>query len=160
LQIATQGYLDYIINDSLSANELANLRTVANLCPDFNGQGVYLARSVVSHYDTLVVIYSDGCSANGNERRLENNEAPIQNVFSVYPNPNNGGFTVQYTLLQGQTGELIIYTMLGQKEGDYVLDAKSNKMSITDNALTNGIYVYIIKVNANEVKRDKLIIIK
>ena len=67
---------------------------------------------------------------------------------------------MKYTLSQGQTGELLIYSMLGQKEGDYVLDANSNKMNITDNALTNGIYVYIIKVNANEVKRDKLIIIK
>jgi len=160
MQIATQDYLDYRINGVLSANELTSLRKVANMCPDFNGQGVYLARSLVSLYDTVFVIYTDDCSGNGNERIISTTKDLSANSFNLYPNPNNGGFTVEYALPQGQTGELSIYSMLGQKEADYTLNASNNKMNITDSYLNAGIHLYVIRVNNSEVKRDKLVIIK
>jgi len=86
-------------------------------------------------------------------------QKPLNEVV-VYPNPNNGSFTVEYNLSQGQVGVLSIYNLLGQKINDYTLDVASSKMNITDNVLNNGMYVYVIMLDGRIAKRDKLIIIK
>ncbi len=89
-----------------------------------------------------------------------NNLQMEKGQVSVFPNPNNGGFTLTYQLQTGQTGEFTIYNMLGEKLAEYTLDANSDKMNINASTLSEGIYLYRISVDNNIVKRDKIVIIK
>jgi hypothetical protein len=77
----------------------------------------------------------------------------------VFPNPNNGTFTLSLSNISEKCN-IEIYNILGEKVGDYLLDVNSEKMSITVNGLSEGIYLYNITVNNAIVKRDKMVIIK
>jgi hypothetical protein len=80
--------------------------------------------------------------------------------FNLYPNPNNGGFMLEYQLQKGQTGEFIIYDMLGSEMTSYNLNPNEDKMRINETVLNNGVYLYSIIVNNCVVKNDKLVVIK
>lgn len=166
LQTAASMHLSLLINDTLTSTQLPILRALANECPDWGGTAVYEARALLANYDSAGTIYNDSCYAGGHRAGKRVNSANaisgIQNVaFNLYPNPNNGGFTLSYQLQAGQTGEFTMYTMLGEKVASYTLDANTNKMNIvTNSSLSEGIYLYYITVNNNIVKRDKVVIVK
>ncbi len=164
IQTAANGYLFYMVNNSLDQRNISLLRTVANKCPDWDGNGVYMARAILSLYDSAGTRYYDYCSEKtfglNNNSGVVDTTVSNNNVFSVYPNPNRGGFTLSYQLQQGQTAEFIIYTTFGQKVASYVLDANSSKMNILNNSLSSGMYLYNVIVGNTVVKRDKLIIIR
>ncbi len=82
------------------------------------------------------------------------------NNISVYPNPSNGSFTLEYGLPTTESGKIVLYNEFGEKVGEYQLDAGKNKMNITNNNLSNGIYFYQVFVNNKGSKRGKLIITK
>ena len=127
-----------------------------------NGNGVYEAQALLSFFDPPNTVYSDDCSTEDlhrHEKKNAPNSIPASD-FNLYPNPNNGGFTLDYQLQKGQTGEFTIYTMLGEKLAEYNLNENSNTMKIIANELSEGVYLYNISVNNNIVKRDKLVIIK
>ena len=67
LQTATWGYLTYKLNGTLSSGELTTLRTLANKCADWDGNGVYEARALLSVFDPPSTVYSDICGADNHE---------------------------------------------------------------------------------------------
>jgi hypothetical protein len=162
LQTATQGYLLYRLNGSLSLGELTTLRTLANDCPDWDGNGVYQARALLSLFDLPSTVYSNVCESHEEHKPVKNNTSnpSLESDFNLYPNPNNGGFTLSYQLQQGQSGTFTIYDMLGKEIATYTLNANAETMSIDETTLNNGVYLYNIVVNNNVVKEDKLVIIK
>jgi hypothetical protein len=165
LQAAAFGYLSYRLNDSLSSNQLATLRMLANKCPDWDGNGVYQARALLSLFDPPTTIYSDSCGGNGNDshrhdKRNGANQTIIHSAFNLYPNPNNGGFTLEYNLEKGQSGTFTIFDMLGKRIATYTLNPNEKKMLINETIMDNGVYLYNIVVNNSVVKQDKLVIIK
>jgi len=165
LQTAAEGYLNFIINDTLTSTQLSTIRTLANKCPSWDGDAVYQARALMAIYDSAGTVYSDSCSSGGHHPgKRESDATPIsiiQNAtFNLYPNPNNGGFTLQYQLQQGESGVFTMYDMLGKKVAAYPLDSKEEKMNINESSLGNGVYLYGITVNGSIVKEDKVVIIK
>lgn len=164
LQTVAATYLSFLINDTLSSSELAALRTVANQCPAWDGNGVYQARALLLEFDSVTVYNDSWCVGNPKKERegkVASKNTPLSNdTFNLYPNPNSGGFTLSYQMQEGQTGKFIIYSMLGEKIAEYALDANTTKMKIVINNLNNGIYIYDISVNNSIVKRDKMIVIK
>jgi hypothetical protein len=80
--------------------------------------------------------------------------------FNLYPNPNNGSFTVEYQLEQGATGKVCLCNIIGEKVGEYTLNQSEGKMNITNYNLNNGVYIYQLYNNNNVVKFGKIIIMK
>jgi hypothetical protein len=80
-------------------------------------------------------------------------------LFNLYPNPNNGTMTLEYSLSANEQGEFIIYDLTGKLITHYELDNVNNQLIISNKQLTNGIYFYHIKVNSKIVRNDKFIII-
>jgi len=96
-------------------------------------------------------------------KRIRNQTEPEQNMnipVKVYPNPNNGGWEVDYYFPDGLDGHFELYDAMGRKIKDYLLDAGKNKLSITENNLQNGVYTYQVIHNNSLVAKDKLVIIK
>jgi hypothetical protein len=81
-------------------------------------------------------------------------------ILTIMPNPNNGSFTLEYQLLEGQSGKLTLYNALSEMVGEYELTGSQGKMEITNYNLSNGVYFYKVNTNTNVVKVGKIVIIK
>lgn len=81
--------------------------------------------------------------------------------ITVYPNPNNGRFTIQSSVVSGQSS-VEVYNMLGEKVyAKYQISQLSNYQVNLGN-LPNGIYLYrvISSENVNLLGEGKLVIEK
>ncbi len=93
---------------------------------------------------TLVYMYTDinGCSSSDSEMVMVDPCLGVTesgaDVFTVYPNPNNGSFTI--SLGEGITEmQFTLYNSLGEITGTFVLN-NSNRTYVNDN-LATGIYM-------------------
>lgn len=149
-------FLSYLEQQSnLAANEISKLETLALLCPMYYGNSVYQARSVL--FGIKRQSYMSDCEKvaplTSNKKVTQNNINT--NEVLVYPNPATNelfiiadGYADVKVKLFNTIGELVIEKTV----------TANQSMSLV--SLANGIYTYKIYHNNNELKTDKLIIIK
>lgn len=165
LKTVLTDYLNLMINDSLTSTQISGLWTLSDLCPKNDGQGVYMARALVSPYDTVQVTWQDSLCGSGNTpHRADRREATpkvTDNVqFNLYPNPNNGNFTLEYDLGKGVSGYVKLYNTMGQLVGEYNLANSQGMMSISNPQLSNGVYIWKLYTNTDTMKYGRVIIMK
>lgn len=168
MQTAAWGYLTYLINDTLTSSQLATVKVLAEKCPDWDGDAVYEARALMSIYDSAGTVYSDSCYAPGSHKAAKQQNPintasaiQIQNAtVNLYPNPNNGNFTLEYDLGNNVDGKVILYDMYGQLVGEYSLANSQGKMSISNPQLSNGVYIWKLYTNTQSEQFGKVIIMK
>ncbi|OFY82953.1 MAG: hypothetical protein A3F72_03340 [Bacteroidetes bacterium RIFCSPLOWO2_12_FULL_35_15] len=80
--------------------------------------------------------------------------------IKVYPNPSTGSFQLNYSLNEGEYGELKIVDIAGRLIDQYNLNVNENILTVYQNTLSNGVYLYQIIINGKVVNADKLVIIK
>lgn len=85
-------------------------------------------------------------------------ETPLP--FNVYPNPNNGLFTITYTLDTLASHELRFYNTIGQIVYAINLDSNVYSTSVDLSHLANGLYVYCLYSEGRKTNRGKLLITK
>jgi hypothetical protein len=78
----------------------------------------------------------------------------------LYPNPNNGEMTLEYSLNESETGILNLYDVTGKSLEQISLNSKFHKLILNETSLQAGVYYYSILVNNKPVQTEKLIIIK
>lgn len=91
-----------------------------------------------------------------NDVSIKDIQTNNSNKIMLYPNPNNGSFSVSCIELIPNT-TIEIYSILGTKLFERKI--KSNNESF-DLKLNSGVYLYTIKTNSKIIKRDKIIIHK
>jgi hypothetical protein len=163
MQISGTAFLNYKLNHTLSPSQLATLRTLANKCPDWDGVGVYEARAILSRFDPPGTEYSDSCNTRDEHsvhRKTKTTQTVSQPAFSLYPNPNNGNFTLEYDLGEGILGRVVLYNTIGEQVGEYQLNGSAGKLSIYNPELSNGVYIWKLYSNAQIIKFGKVIVIK
>ena len=124
--------------------------------PLLSGPAVYLARVM------LDINPDDGAAGSGKTDQDEeiNNQQPITNNYQLYPNPNDGTMTLEYSLGKEETGIFCLYDLQGRRLFSYLLKPETNMMEINEHELQGGVYFYNIIINNSVVKNDKLVIIK
>ena len=86
------------------------------------------------------------------------NEVNIESGFKVFPNPNNGSFTLSYKGNITTSTYLIITDAIGQIVDEVsIANATTNYQN---NNLSNGFYFYGIRQNNSEIARGKILIQK
>jgi len=162
MQTATWGYLNYKINSTLSSGELAILHSLANKCSYWDGLGVYQARALLSLFDPPSTVYPNECESREKHKPVKNtlsNQNP-EPIFDLYPNPNNGNFTLDYNLGQDETGRVIIFNTIGEQVGEYTLNGSEGTMNVSNPNLSNGVYLWKLYSNNQIIKYGKVIIIR
>ena len=76
-------------------------------------------------------------------------------VVGIYPNPNNGNFTLTYTLKEDAILE--VYNSFGQLMMIEKLKIGSNKKEI-ELTSTKGMYYYTIKTKEKIITNGKLVV--
>ena len=80
--------------------------------------------------------------------------------YKLYPNPNDGNMTLEYSIEGNKTGLFSIYDMTGRLVKQQTLVAENKTTLVNAVELSGGAYYYVIKVENEKVKSDKLIIVK
>ena len=145
--------------DFLDASQLTTLRIIANECPFEYGDAVYSARVLLQAYDSIGTEYSEPCEED--RSMISASEVNVREQgFVLYPNPNKGIMTLAYQLNDSDNGELSIYDLAGRKLKTYPLNTRNTTLTIEENDLSNGIYLYQVIINDKKVKTDRVVIIK
>lgn len=101
------------------------------------------------------VLGLDACSGLGNKVSLGNEKETLKSTaeISVFPNPNNGNFTIQFDV-NSENNTVEIYSVLGQKVFEKS-GIKTNTIEISN--LEKG--VYFIKVNNQNTTNNKKVLV-
>ncbi|HWY35542.1 MAG TPA: hypothetical protein VNX68_12925, partial [Nitrosopumilaceae archaeon] len=73
---------------------------------------------------------------------------------------NNGSFTLEYKGESVAEGKLILYSSIGDKVGEYIVDPSSDKMTIVNSELKDGVYLYRMFAGNNIIKTGRIVVIK
>ncbi len=135
---------------------------IAVQCPSEGGGGVWDARVL---YYSIIDDYWEfeaDCEAQGKSLIHHGSKSSIlsNDNFKIFPNPNNGDFTLSYNVADNEIGTITIYDIAGKLIHSFNFTSSSTVVTIHENELNAGAYFYEIKVNESKVKMDKLIIIK
>jgi hypothetical protein len=134
---------------AISGNQETRLREIAQLCPLDEGFGVYIARSALLKLDTVPKHYMAECERMPDTQSMENwktTQAELRE-FSVYPNPNNGSFAINYQLNEREAGTVHLFNVLGDAVYQAQLDASATVMNLSIGGLSSGIYILRVDVN-------------
>jgi hypothetical protein len=156
------------LKDSIySEIELEKLREIASKCPYKEGNAVYLARVLLHGFEDIE--YLNKCEiveppiTNNQRKGSSNNQEDSKPIifetstdFDVYPNPNNGKFSLMCPLNSSFNYELISLTGQIIKGGN--IQNSSNKLEFDLSNLSKGIYqlkvisnwkIKVFKININ-----------
>ncbi len=156
-----RGYKGQMLSgDSLTNIELDTLRAIAQLCPYTDGNAVYLARAILFDFDTTE--YQSICEGEEpNSLRVTNPNLQGDSIlaFQLYPNPNDGEFTVEYSLKETQSGEMIIFSVTGQFIKTVPLVPGTQILPVNLDFLSTGTYFYQVNVDGEIKLTDRIVII-
>jgi hypothetical protein len=152
------------LNGVATASDYATLQTLANLCAYNNGNAVYQARALLDMINYSHTDYNDSCGAEKVGARLgKTTEEPInvQNITAkLYPNPNNGNFTLVYDLKEIPTASIVITDISGQIVYETKVDNMSSILAINTSELRSGLYFIQLHSNDRLLWTDKVMISK
>ncbi len=142
------------------------LRSLAEGCPVRDGMAVRKARTLYSMLYKDYTLLTDLCiDPNVHKKHTDvakENYKPDELNMEVYPNPNNGTFTISLygNKSAGGSAEIKINDMLGNQIGKVLLEFRNN-IATFDTKLTNGIYfISVIDAEGNVYDPKKIVVIK
>jgi len=143
------------------SEETEQLREIARRCPLDDGMGVYMARAALLSVDTLPKDYANECERiPGLEEAKNKTTLEKEEVFGVFPNPNNGSMTVTYDLEESEIGKLEIFDPAGRKVFSTDLTFGSSSVVINVPFLNAGVYICQVKINGNIEMSSQISVIK
>lgn len=154
------------INGINSQADFDQLSYLAKLCPNQYGNAVFQARALLQILTYQYVEYSDSCYTDKLNGRFgyddtESSVSVSEGVMAkLYPNPNNGNFTLAYDLKKYNVAEVYIYDVTGKVVYKTNLDNLENIKQINTNNLQSGIYFVQLRNDKTLLWTDKLMISK
>lgn len=127
------------------------LLPIAYQLPILGGEAVYRARTLLG-IDLDESLLASRFLTNGETISLDN--------YHLYPNPNNGSFTIKYSLQQDEIAQFMIMDALGKSLQTEQLSNENNFKRVNLTGQQNGIYFVTLKSNLGTTKNWKVIILK
>lgn len=159
-------YNNLYINGINNQSDLDNLSSIADLCPQLFGNAVYQARALLQSITYVSKVYNDSCD-NAKVRKsvwLDDEPTSVSVAGGVqaklFPNPNNGSFTLAYDLKTLTEAKVNIYDISGKLVYIKTIDNLENRININTMNLNNGIYFIQLADDTKLLWTDKLVIQK
>jgi hypothetical protein len=151
-------FLEGTLSGATNSSDIPYINDISERCPSQYGDAVFKARALRLRYDEDYAYLLDNSCNNPIESRGQKTESGIERAdWTLYPNPNNGNFTIQtVTNLVGNV-QLTISNSLGIKmDIKYHWDNKS-KISLSTENLADGLYFITIEYGQNDRQTLKFI---
>ncbi|MBL7919382.1 MAG: T9SS type A sorting domain-containing protein [Bacteroidia bacterium] len=148
-------------DSTFSSADSLTLENIAKSCPYTSGNVVHQARSLYNIlYKTYKTFYDDCQSLASRKGSTPKNNIQIKLKTELYPNPNNGNFTIRINnAKEKQSVEISIFDMNGKlliREDKTVTNSEVNLSQL----LLNGAYTVKIKLADGTYDQHKIIINK
>jgi hypothetical protein len=143
-------------NDSLTAQQINDLMSIAIQCPDRGGDAVWQARGMLNWVLHTSLMFTDSCTYSN--ARISSNESRSNGVAKVFPNPNAGNFTVQYSLDSTTKAFFKVIDLTGRVIYSTPIDTKVSMKQIDLGELSSGAYIYML-IGDDELKANGTLII-
>lgn len=168
IELTHHDFNNLYLSGITSQTDYVNLENIANLCAYKYGNAVYQARALLN-----ITTYGnqswedDNCEDDKSDGRMGNFGEEEQGIAltetikaSLYPNPNNGNFTLAYDLKQTPEATIQLLDVTGKIVYTTSIDNLNNIIQINTNDLHSGIY-FIQLMNKNSLLwTDKVMISK
>ncbi|MBL7884183.1 MAG: T9SS type A sorting domain-containing protein, partial [Bacteroidia bacterium] len=143
-------------------SDVEALYAIANQCALQGGNAVYQSRNLLMAIENRVIDFIENCDEinNQNNDRSANSIKQLPSTVRLYPNPNNGSMTLEYSLKENETGMFNLYNITGTLICSHPLQKNNPKLFINNDELEAGIYLYDVSINNKKIKTDKMVIIK
>jgi len=159
-QIMIEHFTDSVTR-SWSSSEMADIDFVGMQCPYNSGIPVYRAHTLSGYEDAVYHDRGQWCNSVYMRQNNDLNKNPENHVqgftVNLYPNPNNGEFTISLSGLSIEQCSLEIYDLMGSLLKTVSLKESNSDLKLE---LSNGIYFYRLVNNNLAVYSDKIIICK
>jgi len=111
----------------------------------------------------VAVTFANGCTgySEGYDYQSGIDNAASADGYSVYPNPSNGTFTIQFahsTLIKGGMAQITLVNMLGQIIHTQMVGDTENPVIISLKGISPGMYIIEIQLNDEQLLRKPIII--
>jgi hypothetical protein len=150
-----------------SKADLDNLSALADLCPAQYGTAVYQARALLHTITFVSKVYSDSCYTDKLTARMGYDEEKEKSISiadgvqaKLFPNPNNGNFTLVYDLKTNTEATIQIIDITGKLVYTTSVDNLNTRTQINLNNLHSGMYFVQLLNSTNLLWTDKLMISK
>ncbi|MFZ5553770.1 MAG: T9SS type A sorting domain-containing protein [Bacteroidota bacterium] len=135
--------------DSLSSTDSIKLFEIAVQCPLDGGYVVYAARGILNHYYKNNIWFDDFCES-GNRFEQSDNNFSAEDKFRLYPNPNDGSFTISQGGEFKSGTQIHIVDIAGKTVFSSTINKISHQVNLHIEALERGVYIVnIIEENRN-----------
>ena len=135
--IGSQGFVQYRIKPKATWTAPTKIKNTAYIYFDFNSPIV--TNTTLNSFITYAGL----------------NEQVLNNIISVYPNPNNGDFVIETSTVQNKLVQL--YDVTGNVVFEKAIEGLKNTINTSN--LANGIYTLKIS-GVNGISTKKLVIVK
>ena len=155
------------INGINNQSDFDNLQHLANLCPNQYGNAVFQARALLQIYTYQYVEYNDSCYSDKLNSRFGYSDEEETSVSvadgvqaKLFPNPNNGNFTLAYDLKKNNEATVFIIDVTGKEVYQSTIDNLENTKQINTSYLQSGIYFIQLRNDKTLLWTDKVMISK
>jgi len=169
-------YLNTLLagSDTLNAEDWEQVEILANSCPYLAGNAVFRARVLYgmkhwgAHYDDLLICNAAGVYKNG-QSPLDALLTQLGNAYQhratkktggikVYPNPADAFIAIDLDHCYTANSTFKLFDLLGREVLQTTLSAGSTYTRIDIHSIPEGIYLYQIISEGNNMQTGKLII--
>ena len=155
-------YLETIAlqSDTLTSSNLQNLESIAGLCPQTEGYGVYQARSILAYLNPER-FWEDSCIATPSSKvriKSKPNELGSFGEFPIKMYPNPADNFVVFDGLPESEGVIEIRNLVGQSVLRTTFEGNSTSLKMDLGEITAGPYFVRITTLGRVVLSEKLII--
>lgn len=153
-------FIKYLNGGTFTTNDVADLYSLANLCPQTNGEVIYAARSLYNYIanDNDEFSYACGNNLARNFVKIKSNNKLHSSNISIYPNPSSGNFSIAFASNTKGVNTINVLDIYGRS----VLQQKTiggTKNININRTLSKGIYtVQITNSATGKTETQKLII--
>ncbi len=145
----------------LSKMELQSAKNIALMCPYDDGIAVYLARSILAYYGSP--IFNSACKGiqimKGRKQKRAKDEG-TQNeraYFELFPNPNNGIFSIDIKIEESQNAFIKVFSLNGKLLNEQKFNVgDSHKFNFS--GLQPGVYI-LRCIDSNAILMQRKLVI-
>jgi hypothetical protein len=145
-------YIHYL-QGNMGYGDRLNIQTIANKCPVIDGAVVYKARGLYQILTKQNIVYNDdNCEYNLSLNRTVQNGLVSggSNGYSLYPNPNNGVFTIKQNIVDDKVVSIRLYNALGQQFVKEKVEFKNGIANFKVQNASAGLYLICLTGENNK----------
>lgn len=147
-------YLQFL-QGSMTDSDTAKILSIAQKCPVKDGAVVYKARALQQRLSFDYMVYNDdSCEYNNGQYRMVQNPTLTggenQVSYTLYPNPNNGVFSIRQTIIEDKEVAVRLYNAVGGLIAKESVQFKNGIANFKVQNVSAGLYMICLTEGQNK----------